>query len=490
MPPTLPPADDDASFEAADEARKAATRRALWILFGSIGLLFALFAYAFVADEEAPDTADLVVPRKNPPEAQNAYALLTKLVATLPKDPDEKTPDEIHYARIFDEKVAWDSAAVAAVLARYPSTLGDSVRAALEAPETEAPAINSYGDLMPEVGRFRSLAFTLTRQATLAWQTGDHAKAAELNLLALQLGSRVSQSGGALITVLTGVAIEGIAFASIQRHADSDTVPPAVLATYLHGLRPHELRIEDFHTAYKLEHALFANMVPELKKQGPSGLGASGQNKLLDVLMCLPGVWQPNRTIRWHAEFIRVHIERTDPLPAGAKDPAMAQIEALMEASWPGRAQNFTGRAFLAIAAPSLTSVTRTCHRGRANLRLTEIYLALRLHHLESGGELPESLAVLVPAHLPALPLDPFDGQPLRYDRAFATIWSTDYDRRTVTSAEGNLPRALPAYRLRFARPPEPLPTFAEYQASQGSDSGLFGHSERENSPTDVLPPE
>jgi hypothetical protein len=489
MSPT-PPHPDEAALQADDDSHKATLRRTRWIVLGSLGLLFALALGAFLLDEPPSDTADLAIPRINPPEDQNAYALLTKLVATLPPEPAEHDPDEVHYTRIFEDKVAWNSAVVATVLGRYPPTLRDSVRAALDAPETEAPAINSYSDLLPEVGRFRALAFTLTRQATLAWRTGDHARAADLNLLVLELGTAVSRSGGPIITVLTGTAIQGIALASIQRHADADSAPAAVLQDYLARLRTHELRIQDYHTAYRLEHHVFANTARDLQKIGLSGLVGAKPRKSLDLLLALPGVWQPNRTIRWHAEFIRVHTKQVEPLPPGATDPVASGIEALVDAPWPGRARNFAGRTLLAITLPSLSTITTTCHRARANLRLTELYLALRLHHLQTG-ELPADLAPLVPRHLPTLPLDPFDGQALRYDRALSTIWSTDQDRRAVTSAEGELPRRMPAYRLLFARTPAPLPAFAEFTATEQQsppEAPAPENSPGETPPADVSP--
>jgi hypothetical protein len=49
-----------------------------------------------------------------------------------------------------------------------------------------------------------------------------------------------------------------------------------------------------------------------------------------------------------------------------------------------------------------------------ARLRAAQLTVALRLYQAEKG-QLPQSAAALVPDYLPALPVDPFDGQPLRY---------------------------------------------------------------------------
>ena len=43
--------------------------------------------------------------------------------------------------------------------------------------------------------------------------------------------------------------------------------------------------------------------------------------------------------------------------------------------------------------------------------------LALERFRLDSGGSVPDSLDALVPKYFPAVPLEPFDGKPLRYIR-------------------------------------------------------------------------
>lgn len=459
------PTADEVDFDALAAAQKAARRKVWLIVFGTFGVLFALFSYAFIADEEPPDLSDLRVTFTHPPEEENAYALLTKFVATLPPDPSESTPEEIHSARIFENEVAWDQTVVASVLSRYSPDLADTVRTALQAPESEAPEIKSFADLVPEVAHFRSLAKILTQQAALAWHTGDHTRAAELNLLALHLGSRISQSRGGLISVLVSAAIEGIALTAIQKHSDSPDIPPEVLRHYLAQIGRHEIRPEDYHTAYKLESVFFANIARNLGTNDFGSITGAGKSPL-HFAMALPGVWQPNRTVRWHAECMRAAI-------AGTKMPDYYE-----SVPWPHRAQNMAGRILLTIMVPSLSQVTTACHRIRANLRLTQIYVALRLYQLEHNGTLPADLAELVHEYLPAVPLDPFGGQPLRYNRDLTTIWSIDKDHLTITDADGDFPaRNMPAYRLRFARPPaEPLPSFEEYEARQNTGTGLFGN--------------
>ncbi len=490
-PQATPAPQSDEDFELADAARRGARRKALWWIFGGFALLFALMICGLIADEPPPDLSDLRVTFKHPPEEQNAYALLAKLSATLPPEPGENTSEERHFSHIFPadakDQVAWDQSVVSSILARYPAGLADQVRSALDAPESEAPEIKSFSDSIPEIGRFRSLARVLTWQAERAWHGGDQKTAVELNLLALRLGHRISQSRGPIITVLTGTMIEGLAFTSIQRHADSDSISADALSHYLAQIDRYEISPEDYHTAYKLEALVFAHEAPKLKGQVLAS--SVGFNKTAAAASTLPGLWQPNRTARWHAECIRAAISETDAPSSTRPSAALVKMSEYCDAvPWPRRAQNLTGRVALPIIVPTLDPLNLSKHRIRASLRLTRLYLALRMHQLEHGA-LPETLAQLVPARLLALPIDPFDGEPLRYSRALTTIWSADQKRLTIVDADGDFPeRRMPAYRLRFARPPVALPTFAEYEAQQNPPPEPDEQTMRETAPPDVSP--
>ena len=84
-----------------------------------------------------------------------------------------------------------------------------------------------------------------------------------------------------------------------------------------------------------------------------------------------------------------------------------------------------------------------------ARNRTARVAVALERHRLATG-DLPEKLSDLVPAYLPAIPQDPFDGEPLRYkklDTGFV-VYSIGPDRQDDGGTE------RPARRK--SREPEP----------------------------------
>lgn len=80
---------------------------------------------------------------------------------------------------------------------------------------------------------------------------------------------------------------------------------------------------------------------------------------------------------------------------------------------------------------PSIAGTIKKQAETVAELRAAIVGCAIERHRLAHGGKLPETLDALVPALLDAVPLDPFDGKPLRYihpDGDTYTVYSIGTD--------------------------------------------------------------
>jgi len=78
---------------------------------------------------------------------------------------------------------------------------------------------------------------------------------------------------------------------------------------------------------------------------------------------------------------------------------------------------------------PAVARVEVLDSRGRAHLDLARTALAVERYRLATGN-VPEQLTDLVPKYMPEVPLDPFDGQPIRYRRTQPgyRLWSVTDD--------------------------------------------------------------
>jgi hypothetical protein len=91
---------------------------------------------------------------------------------------------------------------------------------------------------------------------------------------------------------------------------------------------------------------------------------------------------------------------------------------------------------------PALDKVFAACRRKHAQVRCLVAALAAERYR-QKHGRWPESLAGLAPDYLAAVPLDPFDGQPLRYRRLAdgVVVYSVGVDK---TDDGGNIDRKNP----------------------------------------------
>ena len=115
--------------------------------------------------------------------------------------------------------------------------------------------------------------------------------------------------------------------------------------------------------------------------------------------------------------------------PAALRDGVLmirhttAVMEAAGSESWPEFMQKapvfpaaVTEKPWLHLVAsifmPSLDRAVLTHYRARIDRRMAAVVLALRLYASEHDGELPTTLSQLVPAYLPAVPLDAMSATP------------------------------------------------------------------------------
>ncbi len=138
-------------------------------------------------------------------------------------------------------------------------------------------------------------------------------------------------------------------------------------------------------------------------------------------------LFQPNRTLATYAETYRDQQRKSSRSCRGlsVSEPRLEALDRLRMLAMP----NPSGSLFLAIVSPNFDRFQlRRCH-GDARLALLQAAIAARAY-AHAHGELPESLDVLVPGFLATVPIDPFDGAPVRYSKQRGVVRSVGDDLR------------------------------------------------------------
>src|SRR5262249_30704375 len=96
-------------------------------------------------------------------------------------------------------------------------------------------------------------------------------------------------------------------------------------------------------------------------------------------------------------------------LPEHEQVPLLLELEQELKSARPSMAAG--------LVLPAVRITAEAVRRGRAYLRCAIAALAVERYRQANNGRWPDSLAALGPKFLAKVPLDPYDGQPLRYRR-------------------------------------------------------------------------
>lgn len=185
-------------------------------------------------------------------------------------------------------------------------------------------------------------------------------------------------------------------------------------------------------------------------------IGGGGAGALLDWVAMLPGFVSSQQAgcLRFMNKL--VEIAR---LPPEEWPPRFAQI----------RAEIPNLPVLARLLAPAMDKIAEACRRNHATLRCAIVGIAMERYRRDKG-QWPESLAELVPAgYLKAVPIDPFDGKPIRLKRLADgwLIWAIGmdgidhggtFDRQKMYVAGNDIVFQLWDAAARRQPPPPPKP--------------------------------
>ena len=271
--------------------------------------------------------------------------------------------------------------------------------------------------ILPHLALHKSMAVQLRTRAVARVAAGNTAGAAEDIDTMFRLGELIGEDP-TLIGYLVRVAIQNIASSAFwdgtSQHAWSEAQLVAFQQRFA-ALKQRDALVQAFRG-----ERLFGKTTFELMREGrldPETLGAmdSGRDGFIGAIM--PKAWLLQNQA-YHSRVmdqIVDALQRSDPEHGiGAKGSAWEKerIDGWFVDTTGRRYHPY--RIFTHMLLPGLAQVHAKADRSLTTSRLAIAVAALERHRLANGGY-PKTLADLVPQFLPTVPLDPMDGQPLRY---------------------------------------------------------------------------
>lgn len=278
---------------------------------------------------------------------------------------------------------------------------------------------------LPHLAKVRQAVRLLQIEAFVAAEDGDTRRALDAVTAALAAGNSVRREP-VLISQLVHIACHGITVSTVNRMINIAAFSDTELAQLDGALRAEE-DPGAFTRALAGERALgltafdhpeqILSDVPEIQSFGPGAASAAAG------LIRITGMVGSDRSR---------YLSVMDDMVAASQRPiyeanaVMAALESRLQAgrSW---IPSFTDSL-----VPGLVHVGDAFARDAAIIANAETAVAIERYRLVHDNAVPERLEELVPVWLVAVPVDPFDGNPLRYrrDDTGYTVYSVDQNMR------------------------------------------------------------
>ncbi len=414
-------------------------KRTRWIIVAVLLGVFGLSAFLFIShllrQDEAPlDYSALEVHRGVNDPATNGYSALRELAQARDLD----LSDAFHELREAPRE-DWDAEALQEFLDQH-SWVFPKVNAAFEKPTFHFDQPNTLETLIPEVGFFRRYCILATFKARVAMAEGDYEAAlTHLTSLASKV-ERFNQAGGGLIHLLTAIASCQIIHAELSHFLAEAELAPEAFAAAANTWEFYPNFTNSFQTSMRHEFQL-ARYSIQLVKEGPEeilenwesfGDGSVDRGSSLKKTFyrwAIGFAYKPTETKNVVFRFCMEALEEAGKPASERAFPVSGELTEDYFDPTEKRflTRNVVGRILLAILLPAFETVQAHLDQAEASGAATQLLFALRAYYGETG-ELPDSLAALVPDYLDAIPKDPFDGQPMRYSKQRRIVYSVGGD--------------------------------------------------------------
>jgi hypothetical protein len=406
-------------------------------VFAAILAFATIVVFVFSRDILPPDDKDLALKTIVIPKEENAFYDLERLGNSLEKTLVVREPPDI-FDYLAGKK--WDEAAIAKALEenKYALSLFD---AAVQKPKFQDPAFAdptkiSLGARITTVSATNSIVRISALMALHLMKQGREKEALDEAMKIVELGGKMQKSQGTFIHYLAAAGIKRVGLETIQRIArESKMLSPEIVRPYITRLETFTQNEEELRQAFKMEYHMNA-LSTDMVASGKLWFGAE------EGVPPAPGAdhpfhFKPNKTKLLFAQLSRDYIAdvgkpcaQIETKEVERKIPKPSAVKLLFT-------ENGIGQLMYDAAAVGLKELIISKCGEDFHVAATQAMLALRAYRV-AQGVYPASLQELVPNYIPQIPLDPFDGQPIRYSATKKILYSVGKDGVDSGGSEGD----------------------------------------------------
>ena len=388
-----------------------------WTLRAGMTLLaLALVLYVFVLVRSMIPVpvhdAGLQLPRATIPAGANTFDVLTAAADQM-WWPEER---QLDFKTNLLSATNWDEALAVEVLGKNQAAL-TNWDAAVALKDFQVPDFKMSDDLNYFQDWKKLSSLSVVRAKHLLNQ--DQSQAALETLLAhVRLGQKMGDAHGAIIHYLVSLSISSQALAAVRQSLTSTNFNPAQLkdcAAKLGLLADGESGA--WSNTVKSEYQSMLQVLDDLR-HGRITDSQTG-SPLMREHWFNPAI-NYSKTKALFADAAQMLVSDAARHYNEIKTPDLSHRPSILHLVFSG---NFAGEVIYFMTLPAGAAVLDKKSRSDAQLQATRTLLALRAYQL-THAKLPDNLSALVPEFLDKVPVDDFDGQPLRYSPEKKLVYS------------------------------------------------------------------
>ncbi|MCX7765739.1 MAG: hypothetical protein N2246_03420 [Candidatus Sumerlaeia bacterium] len=311
---------------------------------------------------------------------------------------------------------------------------------ALKCPVFQTPLATEFelGDRV-QYSNLRDFAMLSAIKAIYLFKLGKEQEAFDEALKLLRLGHLIEGAPDNIVSYFIGGAIKGFGVGIIRQMLKEANLPEEKIREYSVEVSKYKANEEGLIKSAKWEYMTLCKMIDNLITEDSafSHMNASaGKTSSKNKQKKIPGYFfKPNKTKRIIGERYRTFINSISY--------PFAKMKITEDPSFYGSSPNFLfmlrensiGKYFYNISVPKFKRMLLSKCNEDFRVSATATLMALKAYKIKTGT-LPVTLDQLVPEYLSAVPVDPFDGKPLRYSPDKRIIYAVGAD---LVDSGGNI---------------------------------------------------
>jgi len=426
-----------------------------------VGLIAAALVTLYIIgrDESPPDDSMLILHRADVPDEENGFTYILqaqdalywpvtkawKDAALHPLPTEDSDGNAVHgtpeteASDAVKEKVeamaegkAWDDGLAAEIMERNATTC-EILKKAMACRECQGPEITDISMQIPWVFDHLAMARMMALRSRALLRQGKAEEALDQAVDVVQFGQAVERSKCGVVAYLVGATVKQMGLEALRSELKEAAVPPERLKALADRLATYADSSQGLVDALRVEYEVDWHTARDAAENLPAkGSGSNARDPRIlrrwQGLVRFGIVWKPNQTQRWFVDALRPGVEQADK-PLREINWAIDKHDD--QPSLPRRilSGNLLGQWLYRLMVPGVAKLASIRCQDETNVAMTRTLVALKAFKTKTG-RLPLSLDELVPDYLPAVPLDDFDGKPIRYSAAKKAVYSVGKDAK------------------------------------------------------------